>query len=199
MSKRNLGAICLMLAIAAPLSAQRGPGQARRGGDRPERGGVQARGHRGPAQLLALTQTLELSDEQVTQLTSAQEGFAEQRAVRVEQARELRQQARSGDLSRNEIREITQSHREAGREISTAHQATIDQILNEEQHSKLQELRQAGRQAGGKGRIGRQAGRQGRMSRQAGRRGRQGVRSGRGGPPRSSFRGRAGFGRRIGG
>lgn len=188
MSWKRLGAVCLTLALAAPVAAQRGQGRARGMGMRAGQGTMQngAQHAKGPAQLLSLRMTLELSDDQVAQLETLQEGFVEQRESRMDQAREMREQVRSGDVTRNEMQEQAKAHREAGQAISAAHKQMIDQVLTDEQRGKLTEMREAGQQ-----RRSGQAGMRGRGQR-GGQQGFRGARGHRGG--RQSFR-RSGRGR----
>jgi DNA-directed RNA polymerase beta' subunit len=171
MSWKTLGAICLTLAVAAPVAAQAGQGR--------------QMGNHGPmpAQLLKLQMTLELSADQVEQLEALQTTFSEQRNARMDQARELREQMRSGDVTRNEMREQASAHREAGQEISAAHKRMIQEVLTDEQRGKLAEMREVAQQ-GQRSRMG--------MRGQRGRGGQQGVRGRRG------YRGRGGQGMRGG-
>jgi Spy/CpxP family protein refolding chaperone len=176
MSWKQYAAICLVLAVAAPASAQQG-------GNRRHTGPM-------PVQLLKLKTTLELTDDQVAQLEALQDDFAEQRSVRQAQARDLREQAQSGDVTPNDLREQVAAHRESGREIAASHAQMVQQVLTDEQRGKLDEIREAGRQRGPgqRGMRGRRGpgNRQGLRSGRGGHRGtRPGLRRGRnrGGPP----------------
>jgi hypothetical protein len=203
MTLKRIGAVCLTLAVSAPLAAQQGQRQSRGMGMQAERGSMQNRGQKsGPAQLLSLRETLELTDDQIGQLETLEEGFAEQREARRAQAQEMREQVRSGDVPRNDIREQAAARREAGQATSAAHKQMVEQVLTDEQSGKLTEMRaanqqhrsgragmrgrgQRGQRQGVRGRQGFQRGRQGfQRGRQGFQRGRQGVQRGRrGGPP----------------
>ena len=85
MSWKQLGVVCLTFAVAAPSAAQQG------------RRHQQAA--KTPTQLLRLKMTLEFSADQVAQLEALQTQFAEQRTARRAESRDLREQARSGDVT----------------------------------------------------------------------------------------------------
>lgn len=182
MSLKRLGAVCLTLAVAAPLAAQQGQNQGRgmrmQSGQHSMQGGQQRA--QGPEKLLTLRKTLELTEDQVVQLETLQEGFAEQQKARRAQAQEMREQVRSGDVTRNEMREQATARRESGQQISAAHKQMIEQVLTEEQRGKLTEIRAAGRNQGS-GQAGRRG--QGQQGRHQGMKGGRGHKGGQQGPP----------------
>jgi Spy/CpxP family protein refolding chaperone len=133
----KLKAIILAAALSAPvLLAQPGPGP---------------RGPRGVANLDALTQVLELTDQQVTDLKAARQDFFanEVRPIMVqihEKRQTLRDEMQKESPNASIIGQLQVEIAELGNQIKAKHAAQVEQLrsmLTDPQKAKLAELQQA--------------------------------------------------------
>lgn len=169
-------AVALAMATSLPLAAQQGPRGDRTGpreGVSAQRGpqGAQARGARaqgpragqgqqargarqgggdrgmqGIERILGLSTVLELTDAQVEQLNTLRvQGLERQEGQRAAMAR-IRSDMAAGQLTRDQAREQRQALRPEAGERPNASQ--VQEILTDEQRTKLQELARSGRRAG---------------------------------------------------
>lgn len=172
-------AVALAMATALPLAAQQGargdrtgPRQgvtAQRGAQgqqaRGARQGQQARGARpagadrgmqGIERILGLSTVLELTDAQVQQLNTLRvQGLERREAQRAEMAR-IRSDVAAGQVTREEAQERMQALRPEAGQRPAAPQ--VQEILTDEQRTKLQELVRNGRRGDLQGRSGPQGG-----------------------------------------
>jgi LTXXQ motif family protein len=156
------GLVCIATVLAVPVAAQQGPG----------RGQARMQGPDPIEKLLQLERTLELSEDQIEQLTALQQEIEAIREARRAEATEFRQRVRDGEVTRNEIREWAEARRELVRGTRESRGERIDGILDEEQHARIEEVRQLGQRRGPA--MGE------RRMRSQGQRGRAGVRGARG-------------------
>lgn len=187
----------LTLLLAVPLLGQVGPG-GQRGmrGQRSGMGGFQQMGMHSADRLIWHRAKLNLTDEQVESLKSAEEADREAHDGARLQMRGIRDQLRDGEITQGQFLDLMTAQRDAMMQQQTASREQIDAILTDEQKDELRSRR--GRGAGDRGmRHGRGRG-QGYGFRQ-GRGGRGGFGPGFDGPRMRGFHRsrmlRPGFGR----
>lgn len=140
----------LTLLLAVPLLGQVGPG-GQRGmrGQRSGMGGFQQMGMHSADRLIWHRAELNLTDEQVESLKSAEEADREVHDGARLQMRGMRDQLRDGEITQGQFLDLMTAQRDAMMQQQTASREQIGAILTDEQKDDLRSRR--GRGAGDRG------------------------------------------------
>lgn len=125
---KTIGIAAVLVVMAAPAVAQRGP----RGGAPPRLGGAM-RGDRIES-ALRMREDLALTEDQIAQLDALRRARVAERQAAWGAMAELQSQLRAGLISREEFRDATQSRRDS---VRAAAGDPLSEILTEDQVSQL--------------------------------------------------------------
>ena len=126
-------AMVIAIAVVLPFSAA----NAQRG----QRGFREGMGRAGVENVLRMRERLELTDEQLTQLEELRVTALERRKTRMAEMMDLQSRRRSGDLEREEWRDVMAERRETNRTQGVQQREQITAILTDEQRDGITSLR----------------------------------------------------------
>lgn len=187
--KMTTGGLLILATVlatgATDLTAQRG----QRG---PQMRGGQGRQERGVESIMRLRESLELTEDQVSQLDAIRRENVQRRTAEMAQQTEIQSQYAAGLIRRSDVMAATEDRQDAAREEQGQQRERLQSILTEAQQESLNGLRRQDRASAGPGFRSGRPGHQGRgVSRgnRGGQQGRGAFRGNRGGQQgRGAFR-----------
>jgi hypothetical protein len=168
------------------ITAQEGRRGARMGGKQGQQeGGVES--------IMRLRESLELSEDQVSQLDAIRRENVQQRTAEMARTTEVQSQYAAGLIQRSDVMAAMEERQEAARGRDGQQRERLQSILTEGQQESLNDLRRQNRTSAGRGRAARERAGPGFRSDRRSQQGRGAFRGNRGGQQGSgAFRGNRG-------
>ena len=176
--KMMTGGFLVMVTVLATGATGVSAQQGRRG---PQGRGGQDRQGAGVESIMRLSESLELTEDQVGQLDAIRRENVQRRTAEMAQTTEIQSQYAAGLIRRSDVMAATEDRRDAAREQQGQQRERLQSILTEAQQESLNGLRRQNRASAGRGDRGGQQGRGAFRGNRGGRQGRRSFRGNRGG------------------